>query len=290
MHFYTDALRGVTFDDFPVNVDRVRDNNLRTFWHRTTDNDPGDTVFFSWTVPAGVAPVQIDAVLLLCEGSSNWRVNRSSDRSTDDGNATPGLGFRRLLIDTEIATGATNLRITVPDGGKLYEVYVLKDAFSTANEQRPMRYRRTGVDPRTSAYYSESSELISYGGLSPGAKNIIQIGWDYLPDFFFLREKLREVPARLRISSYTDSDLMDDTLDELKTKFQTQFSQEAVTLIDFEDLFLGPPLRAPFFIYPEPVNRPREAYRVYWEGEFAPRPTQASLASGYTLDMNLIET
>lgn len=70
----------------------------------------------------------------------------------------------------------------------------------------------------------------------------------------------------------------------------------------FRNLFYGPPLRKPFFIYPEPTERPNEVFRVYWDscldrvGEryrevngFAPYPSASSLASGYTLDAHLIE-
>ena len=61
-------------------------------------------------------------------------------------------------------------------------------------------------------------------------------------------------------------------------------------LEDFRSLFYGPPLRKPFFIYPEPDERPNEVYRVYWENDFTPRPSASSLLSGYTLDAHLIET
>ena len=58
---------------------------------------------------------------------------------------------------------------------------------------------------------------------------------------------------------------------------------------DFRDLFYGPPLRKPFFIYPEPDERPNEVFQVYWDNDFSPRPSAASLLSGYTLDVNLVE-
>ena len=57
----------------------------------------------------------------------------------------------------------------------------------------------------------------------------------------------------------------------------------------FRELFRGPPLRKKFFIYPEPVQYPNEVYYVYWENDFQPRPSAATLAAGYSLDLRLLE-
>ena len=308
MHFYSDALADVTFNTFPANVERVRDNNLRTVWDRTLTPDPGATVSFSWLDEDGdPMPVPIDAMLLLCEGTGEWAVSSGSQRVSGDGVSA----FKRLYLEEPLGSdgtrpqfvmNATTLTVTVPTGGKLYEVYALKrDISINMREQRPMRYRRIGADPRTSAYFSESSELISYGGLSPGGKYAIQIGWDYLPEnyYYYLDE--------LERSGISPSDLVDETLDELKVRFDALSSdsrRNLTTIDDFEKLFLGPPLRNPFFIYPEPKNRPNEAYRVYWSNEFEPYPSVStldrqrrllvgqggSIRTGYTLDMHLLET
>ncbi|MDE0638151.1 MAG: hypothetical protein OXI43_20110 [Candidatus Poribacteria bacterium] len=56
-----------------------------------------------------------------------------------------------------------------------------------------------------------------------------------------------------------------------------------------QKLFLGPPVREPFFIYADPVERPNVVHRVYWNNDFMPRPSGSSLKSGYTLDMELHE-
>ena len=57
----------------------------------------------------------------------------------------------------------------------------------------------------------------------------------------------------------------------------------------FRDLFLGPPVRDPFFFYPEPDRYPGEVYRVYWINDFDPRPSAGTLQAGYTLDLHLVE-
>ena len=298
MHFYTDALANSTFSDFADNVDKVRDNNLRTLWDRTADVDPGGSFSFSWTSGG----VHIDAMLLLCQGVGEWAVSSGGQRVFGNGKKA----YTRLLLEEELemdgtrpefVMNGTTLTVTVPTGGKLYEVYALKRYKSIGREQRPMRYRRIGADPRTSAYFSESSELISYGGLSPGGKFVIQVGWDFMPEnyYYFLDELER-----------AGVDILDtDTLVELKTKFDmlsADTRKDLVTIDDFEKLFLGPPLRNPFFIYPEPRSRPNEAYRVYWQNEFEPYPSQmdikrdrrvfgwGSVRSGYTLDLSLLET
>ena len=364
MHFYTDALANATFADFAENVDKVRDNNLRTYWDRTAH---GGSFSFSWTSGA----VHIDAMLLLCQGVGEWAVSSGGQRVFGDGKKA----FIRLLLEEELqpdgtrpefVMNGTTLTVTVPTDGKLYEVYALKRYKSIGREQRPMRYRRIGADPRTSAYFSESSELISYGGLSPGGKYAIQIGWDYMPEdyYYFLDELeragkydevllmrdgledlqtkfLRVELGKVRNSSnsdykytvsqlngfdlarltseysgtlLTDLDelrsylsLLNDDLLALRAKYRLEVSKGFVTIDDFERLFLGVDsgrLREPFFIYPEPKNRPNEAYRVYWNNEFEPYPSVAkldrqrnllvgqggSIRTGYTLDINLLET
>ena len=56
------------------------------------------------------------------------------------------------------------------------------------------------------------------------------------------------------------------------------------------DLHFGPPLRKPFLFYPEPDAYPGEVFRVYWQTDFDPVPSAASVRSGYTLNVILLET
>ena len=60
-------------------------------------------------------------------------------------------------------------------------------------------------------------------------------------------------------------------------------------LNSFRKLFLGPPVRKPFFIYADPAERPKVVHRVYWNSDFVPRPSASSVRSGYTLNMELHE-
>ena len=55
------------------------------------------------------------------------------------------------------------------------------------------------------------------------------------------------------------------------------------------NLWLGPPIRKPFFVYSQPEDRPNEVLRVYWDNDFMPMPSAASLRSGYTIDLDLLE-
>ena len=257
MHFYSELLSG----EIPSDVDArmVRDNNLRS------------KVEGSVTIALG-SSTKIDAVLLLCDGVGEWRV-------LSGGSATAGTGYQRLLIQNAFNEDGTlpsllngsSVTVNVPSGGKLYEVYFLEYKFSMLDpDARPMRYARRLTDPGGSAYHSESSEVISYSGLSPGGKAIIRVGWDYLD--------------RLEAKPKPDPD---DPTKNLPGEFINVKRDE---LSNFEDLFIGPPLRKPFFIYPEPDTREMEAYRVYWANDFDPVPSAETLAAGYTLNVVLHET
>ena len=63
-----------------------------------------------------------------------------------------------------------------------------------------------------------------------------------------------------------------------------------VELDKLRDLYFGPPLRHPFLFYPEPDEYPGEVYRVYWQSDFDALPSAASIESGYTLNVLLLET
>ena len=63
-----------------------------------------------------------------------------------------------------------------------------------------------------------------------------------------------------------------------------------LVLDKLRDLYFGPPLRKHFLLYPEPSEYPGEVYRVYWQSDFDPFPSSASIESGYTLNVLLLET
>ena len=258
MHFYSEALGDVqiteTHDTAEVMDGKsVRDNNIRTY---AGQDGSATVVSLAWTSSS-----DIHAILLLRQGSGNWIVNGDPENVMT-------AEYQRVLLDF---TGPSPLRITVPSGGKLYEVYFLMNAFSMAKpDERPMRYRRGLTDPGGSAYHSESSEVISYAGLAPGGKGIILVGWDHLD-----RLEAKPVPDPSNPGMNIPGEFTTAPRDELSK---------------FERLFLGPPIRKPFFFYPEPTRRPREAFRVYWANDFTPVPTEATLAAGYTLNLELHET
>ena len=269
MTFFSDALdgylvnpetgQGVIVSD-PVSpterdVDRVVcvDKKVRTGFSSDSGN-----VAVRLTLPSGVS---YDAVALVFRDASTWKIhpNGLEERRGDVSGSFRQFAYYGFSashngrwVDVELSPGAI-----------LQEIYVLKKFFSVLDEEngvrleRPMRYRNYATDPGEQAYRTEDQTLISYSGLSPYGKGDFRLGWDYLPRVWVDR---------------------------------------------FWELFYGPPLRKPFFFYPEPVERPNEVYRVYWRscldrpGEryrevpgFAPYPSAASLASGYTLDMNFIE-
>lgn len=208
-----------------------------------------------------------DVVVLVLNNTTSWSIQPDGQSSPNTGNL---ISSSRQFVYQEYNSPITSTRLTVilSNGGELQEIYLLKKMFAVNDSEtvlgrevkleRPMRYRNYATDPGEQAYRSEDQTLISYSGLSPYGKALFSVGWDYL---------------------------------------------QKVWVDKFRDLFFGPPLRKPFFFYPEPVEYPNEVYRVYFESSldrpgdryrmvdgFAPYPTAASLASGYSLDMNFIET
>jgi len=242
--------------------------------------------------------VSYDAVVLVFEGATAWSVQPTGppgefdpiDPVTGTVTTPPSrqffyTDFQRdhdsddMTADVTGVVDSTGLTVELSNGGTLREIYLLKKEFEVPSTDRPMRYRNFGLDPGAEAYRTEDGSLISYAGLSLWGKVDLHIGWDYVGRE--LKKWTGLGDSRQRVDDSTSKDF----------------------LKNLEDLFYGPPIRKPFFIYPQPRERPNEVFRVYWRScidlrnqrftdipGFAPYPTAASLASGYTLDVNLIET
>lgn len=178
---------------------------------------------------------------------------------------------------------------------------VLKDAVR-------WRIEPTGLSEQTGLLTASTRQnVFAEFGVTGGTGIEIQLAnGGTLQEVYLLKEYL-EIPNAIRPMRYRNF-AKDPGRREYRTEDQTLLSYAGlaergkaeilvgwdylpkVELDKFRELYLGPPLRKPFFLYPEPVEYPGEIYRMYWQSDFDPIPTAASIASGYSLNVLLLET
>ena len=170
------------------------------------------------------------------------------------------------------------------------------------------RIEPTGQSEQTGTLVSSARQNVHAAfDISGGTGITIQLGnGGTLQEVYLLKEYL-EIERRVRPMRYRNF-AKDPGRRAYRTQDQSLISYEGLAgrgkaeivvgwdylpqadLDILRDLYFGPPLRKPFLFYPQPDEYPGEVFRVYWESDWMPRPTAASLASGYTLDCLFVET
>ena len=206
--------------------------------------------------------IELDAVVLVLKDADEWSIQLSGVSPAIPAKTQPSgyVGSSRQFVYVNFGlTSATGLVVRLPDGGMLQEIYVLKKVFAVNYVRSGQRLERP---MRYTNYVTDPGERV-------------------------YRTEDQSLISYSGLSPYG------------KSEFRLGWDYLPKVWVDaFRDLFYGPPLRKPFFFYPEPLERPNEVFRVYFEScldrnrevnGFAPYPSAQSLASGYTLDMNFVE-